>query len=145
MNRTLINSLIAGLMGGTLVACGGDMPPAPQTALLATTTVCYAAWSSTTAYTGGATVSYNGINYTAAYWTQGNNPATSNGPAGSGQPWTVSSSCGATPTPAPTPAGIAVGFDPHGTLSAFRMCHSIKPSRALTVDASIVLAKRSTE
>src|SRR6476469_7267983 len=49
------------------------------------------------------------------------------------------------PTLAPTPAGMAVGFEPHCTLSAFRMCHNIRPSRELTVEASIVLAKRSTE
>src|SRR5579872_1366325 len=66
---------------------------------------CWAAWVSTTAYNGGAQVSYSGANYQAAYWTQGNTPSTSSGPAGSGQPWIPEGSCsgggggGATPTP----------------------------------------------
>jgi chitinase len=55
---------------------------------------CWSAWLSTTQYTGGAQVSRNSVNYQAAYWTQGNDPATSNGPAGSGQPWIPMGSCG---------------------------------------------------
>ncbi|MGA2890264.1 MAG: carbohydrate-binding protein [Terracidiphilus sp.] len=55
---------------------------------------CWAAWSSTAVYTAGGQVSYNGENYQAAYWTQGNNPATSSGAAGSGQPWIPEGSCG---------------------------------------------------
>ncbi len=72
----------------------------------ATGPACYPAWSSTTAYNGGATVSYNNVNYTAAYWSQGSNPSTNNGPAGSGQPWISDGACGgggATPTPTATP------------------------------------------
>ena len=53
LNRTIINSLIASMLGGTLAACGGNPATATgaqsQTSLLATTTVCYAAWSSKTA------------------------------------------------------------------------------------------------
>src|SRR4051794_36331611 len=71
---------------------------------MATTAACYAAWNASTAYNGGAQVSYNGVNYTAAFWTQNQNPSTNNGPAGSGQPWISNGACGATPTPAPTPA-----------------------------------------
>ena len=56
-------------------------------------TTCNPAWNSTTAYTGGMKVSLNGINYTANFWTQGQNPATNNGGAGSGQPWTSNGSC----------------------------------------------------
>jgi hypothetical protein len=64
---------------------------------------CFAAWVSTTVYTGGAQVSRNNVNYQAAYWTQGNDPASSSGPAGSGQPWISMGVCGgATPTPTPT-------------------------------------------
>ncbi|UUZ49399.1 carbohydrate-binding protein [Massilia sp. B-10] len=82
LNRTIINSLIVGLLGGTLAACGGgSSSSAPQTKLLAATAVCNAAWVSTAVYTGGNVVSYNGINYTAAYWTQGDNPSTSSGAA----------------------------------------------------------------
>src|SRR5579871_5147504 len=77
-------------------------------------TACYAAWNSSTAYNGGAQVSYNGVNYTAAYWTQGQNPSTNNGPAGSGEPWISDGPCGgptATPSPnhspSPTPKPTA--------------------------------------
>ena len=56
-------------------------------------TTCNTPWVSTTAYTGGMKVSHNGINYTANFWTQGQNPATNNGGPGSGQPWTSNGSC----------------------------------------------------
>ncbi len=62
-----------------------------------------APWSATTAYNGGATVTEGGKTYVANWWTQGNDPATNNGPSGSGQPWTITTSCGASPPPAPTP------------------------------------------
>jgi hypothetical protein len=54
---------------------------------------CWTAWSSTAVYTAGAQVSYNGQNYQAAYWTQGQNPASNSGAAGSGQPWIPEGSC----------------------------------------------------
>src|SRR5579872_1934059 len=67
---------------------------------------CWAAWVSTTAYTGGAQVSFKNVNYQAAFWTQNNEPDTNNGPAGSGQPWIPEGACGggggATPTPTAT-------------------------------------------
>jgi chitodextrinase len=70
---------------------------------------CWSAWVSSTAYTGGAQASRNGQNYQAAYWTQGNDPATNNGPAGSGQPWIPMGGCGvdasATHTRTNTPNG----------------------------------------
>lgn len=69
----------------------------------ATPQACAAAWSATAVYTGGQSASENGVNYVANWWTQGNDPATSSGPAGSGQPWTAQGGCGAAPTPAPTP------------------------------------------
>ena len=56
-------------------------------------TTCNSPWVSTTAYTSGMKVSLNGINYTANFWTQGQSPATNNGGAGSGQPWTSNGSC----------------------------------------------------
>ncbi len=69
---------------------------------------CWAAWVSTTAYNGGSQVSRNGQNYQAAFWTQGNDPATSSGPAGSGQPWIPMGACGGggpTATRTNTPVG----------------------------------------
>jgi len=59
-------------------------------------------WNASTAYVGGDTVTENGNTYKANWWTQGNDPATSSGGAGSGQPWTLSSGCSTTPPP-PTP------------------------------------------
>jgi chitinase len=64
---------------------------------------CAPVWSATQVYTGGNTASLDSVNYTANYWTQGNNPATSNGGPGSGQPWTSNGSCsGGTTNPPPT-------------------------------------------
>ena len=66
---------------------------------------CWAAWVSTTAYSTGAQVSRSGRNYQANYWTQGNDPDTSSGPVGTGQPWIPMSFCGgsnATSTPGGT-------------------------------------------
>ncbi|WP_323377292.1 carbohydrate-binding protein [Streptomyces sp. RB17] len=62
--------------------------PAAQAA-----TTCAAAWSSTAVYTAGQQASENGVNYTANFWTQNNDPATSNGGSGSGQPWTSDGAC----------------------------------------------------
>jgi len=59
-------------------------------------------WNATTAYNGGAVVTENGVTYKANWWTQGDDPATHNGPSGSGQPWTITTSCTTTPPP-PTP------------------------------------------
>ena len=66
-------------------------------------TACFAAWSSSTAYTGGQTASLNSVNYTANWWTQGQSPATNSGGSGSGQPWTSSGACSSGTTPPPTP------------------------------------------
>ena len=54
---------------------------------------CASPWNSTSVYTAGMTASLNGINYTANFWTQGQNPSTNNGGPGSGQPWTSNGSC----------------------------------------------------
>ena len=59
----------------------------------AQTATCNPTWSSTSVYTAGMQVSLNGINYTANFWTQGQNPSTNNGGPGSGQPWTSNGPC----------------------------------------------------
>ncbi|WP_374705047.1 glycosyl hydrolase family 18 protein [Andreprevotia sp. IGB-42] len=77
--------------------------PVPSTAPTATpvpSTGCYQAWNSGTAYNGGAQVTYNGRNYTAKWWTQGNIPSSS---SGEGQPWSDQGPCGITPTATPVP------------------------------------------
>jgi chitinase len=58
-------------------------------------------WSASTIYVQGDTATENGVTYLANYWTQGDDPATHNGPAGSGAQWTVTTSCGAPPPPPP--------------------------------------------
>ena len=89
--RILRTALIAGSALG-LTAGGSVLALASGPAAQASTT-CAAAWSSTTVYTAGDQASENGINYTANWWTQGNDPATNNGGSGSGQPWTSDGSC----------------------------------------------------
>jgi hypothetical protein len=89
--RILHSALIAGsafglAVGGSVIAVASA--PAAQAAA-----TCAAAWSSSTVYTAGQQASENGIDYTANYWTQGNDPATNNGGSGSGQPWTSNGAC----------------------------------------------------
>jgi len=62
--------------------------------------------------------SENGINYTANWWTQGNDPATNNGGSGSGQPWTSDGACtgGSGGTP-PGGGGTPPGGGGTGTAS----------------------------
>jgi hypothetical protein len=72
--------------GGSVLAVASA--PAAQAAA-----TCAAAWSSTAVYTAGQQASENGTNYTANWWTQGNDPATNNGGSGSGQPWTSNGAC----------------------------------------------------
>ncbi|WP_148716100.1 chitinase [Chitinolyticbacter meiyuanensis] len=63
-------------------------------------TTCYAVWGSSTVYTGGQRVTYNGVNYEAKWWTQGDNPAQS----GDWGVWKNIGNCGGgSPTPSPTP------------------------------------------
>ncbi|MBB5937054.1 glycoside hydrolase family 19 protein [Streptomyces zagrosensis] len=50
-------------------------------------TTCAAGWSNSAVYTGGKTVSYNGHNWLAKWWTQNEKP-------GSTQVWTDQGTCG---------------------------------------------------
>jgi chitinase len=88
--RILRKALIAGSALG-LTAGGSVLALAAGPAQAAT--ACAAAWSSTAVYTAGMQASENGTNYTANWWTQGNDPATNNGGSGSGQPWTSNGAC----------------------------------------------------
>jgi chitinase len=108
--RILRTSLIAGsalgLTAGGFVLTVASGPAARAEA------ACAAAWSSTAIYTAGNQASENGINYTANWWTQGNDPATNNGGSGSGQPWTSNGACaggGSSPSPSPTPTPTGPG------------------------------------
>lgn len=98
LSKKIVSGIAAGLILGMLAACGGDASDTSQQTLLANGEACNAAWNSASVYFGGDKVSYLGVNYTAAYWTQGNSPASNSGPAGSGQPWIPGFTCGGTPT-----------------------------------------------
>jgi len=87
LHTTLMAGSAFGLAAGATVLAAASAPAAQAAA------TCAAAWSATTVYTAGQQASENGVNYTANYWTEGNDPATSNGGAGSGQPWTSNGAC----------------------------------------------------
>jgi chitinase len=89
--RILRTALIAGSALG--LTAGGTVLAVASGAAAQASTTCAAAWSSTTVYTAGDQASEDGINYTANWWTEGNNPATNNGGSGSGEPWTSDGSC----------------------------------------------------
>ena len=103
------------LWSPTATVTTGSFPATPAT--IAPTTApataapvgvgCWPLWSASAIYVGGATVSYGGVNYRAAWWTQGDVPPTH---TGSGQPWVSAGACGgaapATSAPAPGPATL---------------------------------------
>ncbi|WP_082618085.1 glycosyl hydrolase family 18 protein [Oerskovia sp. Root22] len=55
-----------------------------------TGTACAPAWSASSPYNGGATVSHNGKNYKAKWWTLNETPGTA------GSPWELVAACGTT-------------------------------------------------
>ncbi|KAF9436037.1 hypothetical protein BGZ76_004948 [Entomortierella beljakovae] len=57
------------------------------------------AWSASTAYSGGAVVSYNGHQYTAQWWSQNNIPT-------AGAPWTDNGLCSGGSNPGGSCAGV---------------------------------------
>ncbi len=72
-------------------ACGGSQPTDPTTPPTSPTnpgTCTAAAWSSSVAYSGGATVSYGGHRWTAKWWTQGDVPG-----ANSQNVWSDAGTC----------------------------------------------------
>jgi len=101
LRTVLITGSALGLTAGGAVLALASGPAQAATA-------CAAAWSSTAVYTAGMQASENGTNYTANWWTQGNDPATNNGGPGSGQPWTSNGACaggsGSSPSPSPSPS-----------------------------------------
>ena len=106
---------------GLLLLAGCSTNPGP-TGVTVQAVSC-ASWSAGTAYVKGDTVTRNGATYRANWWTQGNDPATSSGPEGSGQPWTVTNSCGAPPPPPPPPAPSgAVCFFEHDNYGGASFC-----------------------
>jgi chitinase len=92
-SRSVILATIAALAaGGTAVYVAGSASAAAA---------CAGAWSATTVYTSGQTASENQVNYTAKWWTQGNQPSVSTQDWGA---WKADGPCGGgtTPTTQPT-------------------------------------------
>src|SRR6185369_4243966 len=83
-SMNLSRSILSGIGLCLLLLC---------TARVGAAQTCASTWNSTSVYTAGMTASLNGINYTANFWTQGQNPSTNNGGPGSGQPWTSNGPC----------------------------------------------------
>jgi predicted chitinase len=79
-------AVLAGVLALFLGGFGAAPAQAAQTA--AAGTACAAAWSSSAVYTGGMTASYNGDNWLAKWWTQGDTPG------GSVGVWTDEGACG---------------------------------------------------
>jgi hypothetical protein len=116
--RILRTSLIAG-SAVALAAGSSFLVLAASGATAQAQAACAAAWSATTVYTAGNQASESGINYTANWWTEGNNPATNNGGPGSGQPWTSDGACtggGSSPSPSPSPSPTSTGTGTPGPL-----------------------------
>lgn len=68
---------------------------------------CAPAWNASAVYTAGMAASFNGINYAANWWTEGQNPSSNSGGSGSGQPWTATGICAACTAAAGVPAGLS--------------------------------------
>ncbi|WP_405083015.1 lytic polysaccharide monooxygenase [Paenibacillus chitinolyticus] len=65
----------------TAIDSSGKASPSSSVVTVKTTggsTTTYPAWSATTVYVGGNKVSYNGVNYEAKWWTQGETPTGTN-------------------------------------------------------------------
>jgi chitinase len=139
--RTLRTAIIASaalglIAGGSVLALTSGSSAQASLALSAaqTSTACAAAWSSTAVYTAGDQASESGINYTANWWTQGNDPATSNGGSGSGQPWTSDGSCtgGSGSGPSPSPSASSSSGSGTGTGSVSGVLFS--PYKDVTIN-----------
>ena len=108
-----------------ICACGTQQP-AP--AIVPHVAVCADPWDASAVYNGGDTSSEAGINYTANWWTQGDDPATHSGAAGSGQPWTPSGTCGGATTPVQQPNTKLPPCDPNGQAPVTADPNSAQPS-----------------
>jgi len=86
--RTLAPALAVVLGVLVLGACSGGGNPSPSASSGGGGTCSAPAWVSTTAYNGGAVVSYNGHQWTAKWWTQGDIPGNN-----SQNVWTDNGAC----------------------------------------------------
>jgi chitinase len=96
----------------TVEATDANGTSGPSSAVSVTTLAngggtCATPWSASAVYTQGMTASQNGENYVANFWTQNQSPATNNGGAGSGQPWTATGACSTCSSAPAVPTGLA--------------------------------------
>ena len=85
MSRKKIFALLGAVTGAAVIAIG--VPVLGATSASAATP-CASAWSSSAVYTNGMSASYNGDNWTAKWWTQGDTPG------GSAGVWADQGACG---------------------------------------------------
>ncbi len=81
-------------------AAGSGQPWTIGEACMATTPaveICQDAWAPGIAYATGSKVMVGYKNYTAYWWTQGQDPLLNNGGAGEGKPWNLGVPCMAIP------------------------------------------------
>ncbi|HEV7816056.1 MAG TPA: glycosyl hydrolase family 18 protein [Janthinobacterium sp.] len=104
-----VHALFVSLAGGMLAACGGGSGNSADQAVQAravsqlAAAVSCPAWVSTQIYTVGNCISYQGVDYTAKWWTQGDVPG-----ADQWGPWAAGSGTPAPTGPAPTPTPVPI-------------------------------------
>ncbi|MCI0385657.1 glycoside hydrolase family 19 protein [Streptomyces sp. CNQ085] len=103
---------MAGLAASVLAGAMAVAVPAAS----ASAAECATPWSSSAVYLGGTTVSHNGHNWTARWWTQ------NEAPPGTSGVWSDQGACGGT-TPPPTDP------DPSGFVVSEAQFNSMFPSR----------------
>jgi predicted chitinase/chitodextrinase len=85
VSRKKIFALLGAVTGAAVIAVGVPVLTAGSASAAPT---CAAAWSSGAVYTGGMSASYNGDNWTAKWWTEGDTPG------GAAGVWTDQGPCG---------------------------------------------------
>ena len=99
-SRARLAALSAAFAAVASFAPTGASAAAVPSGVVAPATTCQP-WSADSTYLQGDTATEGGVTYTANYWTHGDDPATHNGAAGSGQPWTIGGTCSPPPPPPP--------------------------------------------
>lgn len=82
-------------------------------------------WNSAFSYSGGAEVQYQGVSYKANWWTT-TNPSTNNGPVGTGQPWSITSTCGSSVRTAVANETSVLGVYPNPTTGVFTLAIDVR-------------------
>ncbi|MFF4342602.1 glycoside hydrolase family 19 protein [Kitasatospora sp. NPDC001540] len=112
---------VAALLTGALAATGlAVLVPATSTAA----TACTTPYSATKVYTGGTSASYNGHNWNAKWWTQGEAPST----GGSGV-WADQGACGGGGGTSPSPSPTATTPNPGGFVVSEAQFNQMFPNR----------------